>query len=332
MENKEIVELLKTELFNFLIKNAYIDEKKFLHEDFQDVEDDLMISHAKAYIVKIYDGLETAEAKKEFIDFLNDMAGPTMIHSLVRDYMANVNSLKYKIGDRVDQKLPETIKELEGYKDSNVYKELSKDNNKIARIIKEYHGYLTLKELKSKCHEESNDGEYIVSEEEIKIIEATKNYPIPNQLAHLIFADRKEWDYHCDHEIKNENEALKSLLVSTNKSNPKYDIVFDDGTIVCYKAGDIRVRAYNFKQVLRYTKLYCARNFDKMSLFFDDPKNSKRFDAETPENKGKQFIIQSFIRTRGLLADYECVYTKKMIEDAKTNLDKVKELTKKYDL
>ena len=332
MGNQDIVELLKTQHFDRLIHISYKEEKQLLHEDFQDIEEDLMVSHVKGYIVKIYEKLETDEEKKEFIDSLNSMAGFTILHALVRDYMANVNSLKYKIGDLVDQSISETIKELEKYKDSKVYKELSKDNNKIVKIIKEYHGYLTLKELKSKCHEESNDGEYIISEEEIKIIEATKNYPIPNQLAHLLFADRKEWDYYCDHEIKSDKESLKSLLVSTNKSNPKFDIVFDDGTIVCYQDGDIRVRTYNFKQVLRYTKLFCAKNFDKLSMFLNDPINEIYFNAETPEKKGKQFIIQSFIRTRALLTDYECVYTKKMIEDAKTNLAKVKELTKKYDL
>ena len=332
MKTPNIVDLLKTQLFDDIIHLAYIKSKKYLHDDFQDLDDDLMVSHVKAFIVMVHNSLDDDLEKEEFINGIqNVVKGPTMIHILVRDFIGNVNSLKSKIGDFVDKSIIEVMKELDNYKCTEVYKTLSKGNNQIASIIKNAHGYLTIKELKEHCHDEQIDEKYVISEEEIKIIEIAKKYPHSNQLAHLLFDDKKDLDYYCDHEINGEKDALKHLLISTNKQNPKYDIVFEDGTIACYNEGYIRIRSYNFKHVLKYTKLYFAKNYDKLLSFINDPMNAMLFDIDSPDKKGAYLITQSTLYVRVLLSSYETVYTRKMIEDSKKRLDEVKKLTKKYD-
>lgn len=334
MKTPNIADLLKTQIFDSLIHISYRDSKRYLHDDFQDLDDDLMVSHAKAFIVMVYNSLDNDEKKEEFINDIQDrLRGPAIIRVLIRDFIGNVNSLKSKIGDPINKDIFETIKELEKYKDIEVYKELSKGNNEIAKIIKYAQGYLTIKELKKHCHDESTTENYVISEEEIRILEITKNYPHSNQLAHLLFDEVRNYDYYCDHEINGEKDALKQLLINTNKQNPKFDIVFDDGTIACYHEGYIRIRPYNFKHIVRYTKLYFAKNFDKLMALANDPMNAIIFDLDldSPEKKGTYIIVQSALYVKALLSGYESVYTKKMIEDSKKRLEEVKELTKKHD-
>ena len=359
METPDLVNLLQTRLYDRIIRMSYIEEKEKLHEDFQDIDEDLMISHIKAYIIKTYEEIEDDEEKTRFINIVNDpeieksrIIDVTIFHILIQNFIKSLNSLKSKIGDRVNRHIIDDLKELEKYKTKDIYKELKKENNKIAQIIKDYHGYVTFNELKEKSHDEPYyvDGyqEYVISEEELKIIEATKKYPIPNQMAHLLFDTRKNCEYHCDHEIKSDKEILKKLLVSTNKCSPRYDIVFDDGTIVCYNEGNIRIRPYNFKQLLRYTKLYLAKNYDTLLDSYENPLNisfdidSDFFDfgptieptdfESNSDEVARQMIINSFIHAHDMLIDYEDIYTKEIIDESKKELVKVKEITKKYDL
>ena len=334
MEIPGIVKLLKTKMFGNIVSSAYREGKKFLYEEFQDIDDDLMISHAKAYIVKKYEEIEDELERDLFMDAFRD---GVIIIGLVDDFIKSLNALKSKTGDPVHKDILDSLKELEEYKNTDLYKKISRNNNEIAKIIKDFHGYVTIKELKDRCHDEARGGknyrEYVISEDEIKIIEATKNNPLPNQIGHLLFDDRKNNDYYCDHEIKTDGEILKRLLVSTNRNSPRYDIIFEDGTIVCYKEGDIRIRPYNFKQVLRYTKLYFVKEFDEL---YETYKNSIEIYSKTKksptEQIGRQMILNSFVHILTILIDYEDIYTKKIIDDSKNDLIKIKEITKKYDL
>ena len=335
MEIPNIVKLVKNKAYSSMISAAYREEKRFLHEDFQDIDDDLMISHAKAYMVGRYLELNNDREREHFLDIIRS---GILIIGLIDDFIKSLNAMKSKIGDHVHDDILYDLKALEKYKDTDMYKKLSKGNNRIASIIKEYHGYVTLKELKEKCHDEpliiGDYKEYIISEEEIKIIEATKNHPLPNQIAHLLFDYRKNNDYRCDHKINNDNEVLKNLLVNTKQNSPRYDIIFEDGTIVNYNEGDIRIRPYNFKQVLRYTKLYFVQNFDEMYEVYTQSSNIfYRGDAKPPMAEiERQMILNSFVNVLSLLIDYEDIYTKRTIEDSKKNLVKIKEIAKKYDL
>lgn len=358
METPGIVRLLKTALYERILRIAYIEEKHNLHEDFQDIDEDLMISHIKAYIIKAYEDIEEEVERELFLDLIrepgimeNGIIDVTIFHTLIREFIRSLNSLKSNIGDRVNKSVIYNFKELERYKTTSIYKGLRKSNSKIAQIIKDYHGYFTLKELKEKANEEPiGKGiykEYIISEEELKIIEAVKECPSLNQISHLLYDTRKNCEFHCDHEIRSDSDIFKKLLVYTKKDNPRFNIIFEDGTIVCYNEGDIRIRPYNFKHLLKYTKLYFAKNYDYMLNIYENPLTINfNIDSElfefgptieptnieaNKEEIARQMIINSSNHVLDMLIDYEDIYTKKIIDDSKKELVKIKEITKKYD-
>lgn len=350
MKIPSIVYVLKMNLVGKKIVSEYLRQKEKLLPEFQDIDDEIMISHAKGYIAKVYEEKSPTEQVELLLRLRDSLQSEAVISFLVGEFIKCLNALKANIGDPVHETALYKLKELEQYEKEDIYKKISQENNRIAKIIKEYYGYVTIGELKAKCHDEPRGGkffkEYIVSEEEIKLIEAVKKCPVPNQMAHLIYDTRKNNEYHCDHEIRSESDALKQLLVSTNKDSPRYNIIFEDGTIVCYNEGDIRVRPYKFGQVLRYTKLFFAKNYETMLNAYTNPlifsinmedgsisitNDSEVFEFE-PDSEfvTQQMVINSFINVINMLNDYEDVYTKKIIEDSKQDLEKAKELTKKY--
>ena len=328
MENMDIIQLMNDPNVQNIIRGTYEGVKSYLKEEFQNMDDDEMISYAKAYIINEYNKITNKYEKKNFM--LDVVQGYRIIEGM-DNFIKSMNGTTAKMGELVRKDVVDELKELENYKYTDVYKILSKDNKKIA----EYHGYVSIKRLKKNA-EESNGKksyfEYILSKEEINIIENTKKYYIPNQIAHMLFDEKLSPYYSCDHTIYNEKEVLKNLLVSTNENSPRYDIVFEDGRIVEYNMGDIRVKPYTFKQVVEYTKLYMAKNFYDMLEYYENPINTLCMNTSTPEQKGRQMLINSYTYVLGILTEYEDIYTQKMIDDAKEDLIKMKETAKQYHL
>lgn len=332
-KNPTIVDFLNQEEYRLLISNMYMSAKEYLDEEFQDMDDDEMISYVRAHFTNIYESIDNEMAKGLFLMSLGN--GFTIVE-LMDDFIEKVNGTKAKIGDMINKNAVEQLQELQEYKDTPIYRELSKSDEEISKIIREFHGYSTITELKRKAEEKDEPRrfpfrQYKVSKEELEIIERTKKYFFPNQLAHMLYDEKISQDYYCDHEIRNDDEILKKLLVTTNKDNPRFEIIFRDGMIVDYYKGEIRVKPYSYRQVLEYTKLFCAANFEEMRECFENTNGA--LDQEiTSYRLGRQMIINSFVNVYSMLFALENIYTQKMIDDSKKTFVKMKETAKKYDL
>lgn len=322
-KNPKVIDILNTSEIKKIVTEIYLIEKERLKKEFQIIDDKTMIAYLRAFITNKYQELSNDSEKKYFIEALRSKF---IIVDLMDEFIESINATKARAGELIDEDVREELEELAEYKDTKIYKELSKSDKEIAKIINEYHGYISLNQLKKGAQEEGPYFGYKISQEEIEIIELTKKYYIPNQLAHMLYDEKREDGLFCDHEIHNDNEVLKELLVSTNKNNPSYEIIFPDGKIVEYFKGDIRVKPYTYKQVLEYTKLYYVQNYKEMKECYSTEEDIPSYEV------GRRMILNSFINVRAMLYKYEDIYTQKMIDDSKKTLVRMKETSKKYDL
>ena len=336
METPIIVELLNTREFKRLVRETYFFSKEYLDKRIEVVDDRIMISYARAYITNEYEKLENDLEKRLFLEA---MRNGYFVVELMDCFIKSINSTRSKMGDLVHKDTIEELNKLLPYKNTDMYKELSKYNNYIAKTIKEFHGYRTIKELRERCKDKPQGRglfrEYIISEEELNVIEGTKNYFLGfNQYGHMLFDEKKNADYYWNHEVKNKDEIFKNLIVNTKKNNPRFDIVFNDGMILEYFKGDIRLKPYKFGSLVHYTKLYLVKNHEEMEDAYADSievyTSSK--DNDSREQFVRQLLLNSFVNVFAMLHETEDIYTKKMIDDAKTDMKKMKELVKKYQL
>lgn len=330
MEKPIIIDLLKSSEYRQIVANMYFNAKQYLDEEFQFEDDRTMISYVRAYFTNVYESIDNDKAKQLFLMSLN--SGFTFVE-LMDDFVEKINATKATMGDLIHKEIVKEFEELRDYKDTKINQELSKSNKEISKIINEFHGYTTPTKIRRAMKDDSIYQEYKISEEELQIIERTKKYFMPNQLAHMLYDEKKDSDYYCDHEINSDDEMLKRLLVSTNKDNPRIEIVFPDGMIVDYYKGDIRIKPYNYSQVVEYTKLFCAAHYEEMKTCFEATLRIMGSDDDYPTYElGKQMILNSFVNVYAMLHSYEEIYTQKMIDDSKKEFVKIKETANKYYL
>lgn len=332
MGNKDILNLLNDKEFQRTLVGTYKCLKTSLREELQDVEDSIIISYLKAYIIYEYEKIEDIEEKREFITSLEESSS----QELYNNFIESINGIMAKMGDLVDPEVLLDLRELLPYKSDEIYKELSKDNKSIAKIIAKKHGYHSIKSLKKRAEENPNVKSYfehIISEEELKIIDyAKEGFFFPNYIAHMLF-DEKSYFYHCDHNINNDSEILKNAILNTNEDNPRLDIVYPDGIIVEYHMGDIRIKRYTFHQIVEFTKLYLAKNFSEILSQYESPNCPVIYGAPIDTNKlATNMILNSFVIVQDMLEAYNDVYTQKKIDEYKKIYTMLKETSKKYNL
>lgn len=329
---EDIIEVLNDPEVEKRIRGIYKVVSTHLRDEFKCIDEDTMISYAKAYLIREYNSIENKYDKKHFIVEIKK----AIIYPVLGNFIRSLNGTLAKPGELVNKYIVSEIRELKDSKDTEVYRILSQNNKYIAKEIARYHGFHTIEYFKRKAKENENVQSYlehIIPEEELKIIEATKNYPIPNQIAHTLYDVRNNIYYYCDHTINSEDEILKNLLVSTKQHNPRFEIVFKDGTIVEYNNGDIRIKPYTFKQLVEYTKLYFAKEFNGLLSTYDSCNQPTTLGQPVSnEKKGKDMLLDSYTVVRNMFIEYEEIYTQKMIEDSKKELALLKETSKKYHL
>lgn len=329
---EDIIKLLNDPEVEKSIRGIYRIVSTNLKDEFRCIDEDTMISYAKAYLIHEYNSIENKYDKKHFLVEIKK----AIIYPVLDNFIRSLNGSIAKPGELVKKYVVGEIKELEDARDTEIYRILSQDNKYIAKIIAKYHGFHTINYFKKRAEE--NKGvqsyiEHIIPEEELKIIEATKNYPIPNQIAHMLYDVKRNIYYYCDYTINGEDEKLKNLLVSTKQENPRFEIVFEDGTIVEYNMGGIRIKPYTFKQLVRYTKLFFAKEFDEL-LETHESYNQPTV-LGTPvsnDKKGKDMLLDAYTNVRNMFEDYDNIYTQKMIDGYKKELILLKETSKKYHL
>ena len=332
MVNKDILNLLNNKDFQNTLIGTYRCLKTSLRKELQDIEDNIIISYLKSYIMYEYEKIEDDRERVDFITSLKESSSQALYNSFVE----SINGTIANMGDLVDPQVVLELRELLPYKNDDIYKELSKDNKTISKIIAEKHGYLSIKSLKKKAKENPNVKSYfehIISEEEIRIIDyAKEDFFFPNYIAHMLF-DEKTYFYYCDCNVNGDSEILKNAILNTNENNPRLDIVYPDGIIVEYHMGEIRVKRYTFHQVVEFTKLYLAKNFSDILSQYENPNCPVIYGAQIDTKKlATSMILNAFIIVQDMLEAYNDIYTQKKIDEYKKIYTILKETSEKYNL
>ena len=328
-ELDKLIDILNTEEKNELMHEMYQTAKDMLDRRWHNIDEEDMLSYIKAYCIYLYLNMDDERQKGLYLLAIEMNFAFIGIFSAFVDKM---NAIKARMSDLKDKNVLESLKLLYKYINDPKYEELSKSNFEIADMIKDYHGYFTIDEIKSGkyLYDKNNPLGYQLTGREIEIIDRTKKYYQLNQLAHMLYDEEGIYHYYCDKNIYSNEEILKRFIVDTNKENPQYEIVFDDGIILDYVMGNIWIKPYKFNHVLTYTKLFYVKNYDSMRDYYYSILHIK---PETlPKTIKKQMIMSSFMNVIKMFYALEDVYSQKMINDSKEDFVKIKRIVKDYDL
>ena len=130
------------------------------------------------------------------------------------------------------------------------------------------------------------------------------------------------WPY-CEYEDIPEDSILKRFAFHTDESNPLFKIIFEDGTIVEYLFGDLRVLPYKYQDMITLTKLYMTKELQDNDIFDT---------MSIPKEDFIMLVRISANRSQAILNTLSTVYTKRMIDDSKKEIEGIKELVKEYNL
>lgn len=232
-----------------------------------------------------------------------------------------VEATKAKIGDVIEKDYFKQISDIIDYQDEPLYNDLSKYNGAIVNFIKKNHFYYSIKQIKRGNYETA--GNYRLSQKEIRMIENVKMIGPINKIIHDNYDTNDFLWTCCDFDEIPEDSVLKRFAFHTDKGNPLFKIVFENGTIVEYFYGDFRVPSYKFQSLVTLTKLNIVKIFEENDIY----------DIESLEKEKLIQIVKSAANiSQATLNTLEEVYTRKMIDDSKKELDDIKELVKEYNL
>lgn len=232
-----------------------------------------------------------------------------------------IEATKSKIGDLVEKDIIKELEKMSDYKDEPIYNELSKYNKDIAKYIKKENFYYSIKQIKMGNYEMGIN--YRLSQKEIRMIENVKMIGPINRIIHANY-DTNDflWPY-CEYNEIPGDSVLKRFAFHTNEENPMLNVIFEDGTIVEYLCGDLRVPSYNFQSLLVLTKLNIVKILNENEIFDMKEISKKEF---------KQVLDLAIGISLDDLSALDEVYTKKMIDDCKQELDDIKQFAKDYNL
>lgn len=232
-----------------------------------------------------------------------------------------VEATKAKIGDLVEKDYLKKIRDITDYQDEPLYDDLSKYNNVIVKYIKDIHFYYSIRQIKMGNYKA--EANYRLSQKEIRMITNVRMIGPINRIIHANYDINDFLWPCCDFDEIPEDSVLKRFAFHTDKENPLFKIVFEDGTIVEYLYGDLRVLSYKFQSLLTLIKLNIVKILEE----------NKIYDVEFLE---KEDLIKVLVHATNIaqatLNTLTEVYTRKMIDDSKKELEDIKELVKEYNL
>lgn len=237
------------------------------------------------------------------------------------DIFKTCEASKAKPGDVVELDYFKQRIDIAEYQDEPMYDDLSKYDSIIAKIIKKEHCFYSIKQIKRGDYVGPRD--YRISQKEIRTIENVKLIKPLNRLIHDLYDVTGVLFNYCEYNDIPEDSILKKFAFHTDKENPLFKIVFEDGTIIEYLEGDIRVLSYRYQDLLVLTKLHMVQELQQNGIFDVDSLTKKEFIRE---------VIISSNMSKGVLNTLEDVYTKRMIDNSKKEIEGIKELVKEYNL
>lgn len=312
-----------------LIKNIktkeFVDKTNELYKSFNSGKVHIKVSFEEylSAIKGTFIDLYIAATDEEDMNYIIEAAKKNNISAVdAEGIFKKLEATKSKTGELVEKDyLENTINMMSEYQYETIYDDLSKYNGFISNIIKKYHTYYDIRKIKYGDYEGPVD--YRLSKSEIEKIELVKPLGPLNRVIHDLYdVEGILWSY-CEYEDIPEDSILKRFAFHTNESNPLFKIIFEDGTIVEYIFGDLRVLTYKYQDMLTLTKLYMTKELQDNNIFDIGLVPKEDFINLTRMCANKS---QAILNTLGT------VYTKRMIESSKKELEGIKELVKEYNL
>ena len=313
---KELIKDLKSEDFIASAKESYYfltsekEENKVSFEEY--------ISALRGLFI---DKFITAISEEEINYIMNAAQNSDIFAVDANGIFKLVEATKAKIGDLVEKDCLNKIRDITDYQDEPLYDDLSKYNNVIAKYIKDTHFYYSIRQIKMGNYKA--EANYRLSQKEIRMIENVRMIGPINRIIHANY-DTNDflWPY-CDFDEIPKDSVLKRFAFHTDKENPLFEIVFEDGTIVEYLYGDLRVLSYKFQSLLTLTKLNIVKILEE----------NKIYDIEFLEKEDLiKVLVPATNIAQATLNTLTEVYTRKMIDDSKKELEDIKQLVKDYNL
>lgn len=313
---KELIKDLKSEDFIASAKKSYYfltsekEENKVSFEEY--------ISALRGLFI---DKFITAISEEEINYIMNAAQNSDIFAVDANGIFKLVEATKAKIGDLVEKDCLKKIRDITDYQDEPLYDDLSKYNNVIVKYIKDIHFYYSIRQIKMGNYKA--EANYRLSQKEIRMIANVRMIGPINRIIHANYDINDFLWPCCDFDEIPEDSVLKRFAFHTDKENPLFKIVFEDGTIVEYLYGDLRVLSYKFQSLLTLTKLNIVKILEE----------NKIYDVEFLE---KEDLIKVLVHATNIaqatLNTLTEVYTRKMIDDSKKELEDIKELVKEYNL
>ena len=315
-----IINLIKT-----IKTKEFISKANELYESFNSEKVNMKVSFEEylSAIKGTFVDLYIAAAEEDDMDYILEAAKKNDISAVdAEGVFKKIEASKSIIGELVEgDYLENTINKMSEDQDETMYTDLSKYNGIISSIIKKYHTYFDIKKIKSGDYK--GPAGYRLSQSEIEKAELVKMIGPINRMIHNLYdVEGTLWSY-CEYEDIPEDSILKRFAFHTDEQNLLFKIVFEDGTIVEYIYGDYRVLPYNYQDMVTLTKLYMTKELKDNNIFDIDfiPKEDFINLTRVCANKS-----QAILNTLGV------VYTKRMIDSSKKELDDINKLVKEYDL
>ncbi len=271
--------------------------------------------YLKAYYLKCF--LEAEKEKRDII--FNEIIDGNINVAINNNFLKAVMASEANTSENIDYVDPKELLFLDDYLDDDLYEELSDNDDDIRDYILKSEKIITFDDLVNGSYEPIDD--YVISNEEIATIEKFKELPELSFIAH---------------EINGEEIDERVIVYQPNKKNPQYGILFEDGTIIIYYNGDIRVLKFKIEDIVKYVKLQFIDywyNASEDNIFWTMVEGYENFDfddAKLPLNEMNEYTYDVLLAiasetTISTILSLHQNYSKKMIRDGQKLLDKLGE-------
>ena len=314
---KDLIKNLKTK--EFIEKTEELYKSYNSGKEHPKVSFDEYLSAVKGKFIDIY----IAATDEDDMNYIIDAAKKNDISAVdAEGVFKKIEATKSQTGELVAKDyLEKTINTMSEYQYETLYEDLSKYNGFISSIIKKHQTYYDIRKIKYGDYE--GPVNYRLSQNEIKLIEHVKMIGPINRIMHELYdVEGILWPY-CEYEDIPEDSILKRFAFHTDESNPLFKIIFEDGTIVEYLFGDLRVLPYKYQDMITLTKLYMTKELQDNDIFDT---------TSIPKEDFIMLVRISANRSQAILNTLSTVYTKRMIDDSKKEIEGIKELVKEYNL
>lgn len=243
-----------------------------------------------------------------------------------------LNASVSQVNEPMDTYVKEDLEKLIALKDDPLHEVLALKNDVFVKTI--------LDRLKLK-HISRLDGyklyKYRFDQTDIKALENASKIPGLIRVAHSLYDDFDDEMVTLDYDSI--DVPLKGLIPHGRGNNPEIDVILENGTILQYYDGNIRVWPFNFKELVFLTKLQFIDNYyhgednDRFQFFLEPYDEEFDMDMGSMDDETFELFVSIAAEMAGSIA--QClmdVYSKKMIDTSLEDVRNIKDTIYKYKL